>query len=65
LAKPPEGAYLSPVQLDDWARDTNGEAFSQATKDEILESLDVTDDGNLTLVLISSSSTALLSGRVD
>ena len=50
LLEPPEGAYLSPEGLDSWARDTNGAPFDDATKEELLEFMDVTDDGGLTLV---------------
>ena len=50
LLEPPEGAYLSPEGLDAWARDTNGTPFDDATKEEILEFMDVTDDGGLTSV---------------
>ncbi|KAG9318809.1 hypothetical protein JVU11DRAFT_911 [Chiua virens] len=49
LLVPPEGAYLTQEGLDAWARDTNGAPFSQETKDELVEFLDVTDDGGLTL----------------
>jgi hypothetical protein len=48
LLTPPDGAYLTPEGLDAWARDTNGAPFSQETKDELVEFLDVTDDGGLT-----------------
>jgi hypothetical protein len=48
LLAPPDGAYLSPEGLDAWARDTNGAPFSQETKEELVEFLDVTDDGGLT-----------------
>ena len=48
LLTPPEGAYLSPVGLDAWARDTNGAPFSEETKEELVDFLDVTDDGGLT-----------------
>ena len=51
LLEPPEGAYLSPEGLDSWARDTNGAPFDDATKEELLEFMDVTDDGGLTLVI--------------
>lgn len=44
----PPNAYLEPSGLDAWASDTNGEPFSQETKDEILQFMDVTDEGNLT-----------------
>ncbi|KZP24793.1 hypothetical protein FIBSPDRAFT_950833 [Athelia psychrophila] len=49
LLTPPEGAYLTPEGLDAWARDTNGAPFSKETKEELVEFLDVTDDGGLTL----------------
>ncbi|KAL4068006.1 hypothetical protein J3A83DRAFT_4097201 [Scleroderma citrinum] len=49
LLTPPEGAYLTQSGLDAWARDTNGAPFSPETKDELIEFLDVTDDGELTL----------------
>ncbi|PFH50659.1 hypothetical protein AMATHDRAFT_3736 [Amanita thiersii Skay4041] len=48
LLNPPLGAYLDPEGLDAWARDTNGAPFSQETKKELVEFLDVTDDGGLT-----------------
>ncbi|TFK42666.1 hypothetical protein BDQ12DRAFT_676598 [Crucibulum laeve] len=48
LLEPLPNAYLSPEGLDAWARDTNGSPFSQETKDELVEFLDVTDDGGLT-----------------
>lgn len=54
LLSPLEGAYLSSEGLDAWARDTNGEPFSQDTKDEILEFMDVTDKGELTFVSLFS-----------
>jgi len=44
----PESAYLSLEGLDRWATDTNGEAFSQETKDELLEFMDVNEEGHLT-----------------
>jgi hypothetical protein len=50
LLTPPSNAFLSPEGLDAWARDTNGAPFSQETKDELVEFLDVTDDGGLTCV---------------
>ncbi|KAF8628421.1 hypothetical protein AX15_003942 [Amanita polypyramis BW_CC] len=49
LLTPPPSAYLSPQGLDEWARDTNGVPFSKETKEELIEFLDVTDDGGLTL----------------
>ncbi|KAJ2913724.1 hypothetical protein MD484_g6685, partial [Candolleomyces efflorescens] len=48
LLVPPSSAYLSMEGLDEWAKDTNGAPFSQETKDELIEFLDVTDDGCLT-----------------
>ena len=45
---PPQGAYLTPEGLDAWARDTNGSPFSDETKAELIEFLDVTADGGLT-----------------
>ncbi|KAF8636484.1 hypothetical protein AX17_003299 [Amanita inopinata Kibby_2008] len=48
LLTPPPGAFLDSDGLDAWARDTNGAPFSQETKDELIEFLDVTDDGGLT-----------------
>lgn len=50
LLEPPEGAYLSEEGLDAWARDTNGAPFDEDTKEELLEFMDVTDDGGLTSV---------------
>nr|VWO98744.1 Asparagine synthase (Glutamine-hydrolyzing) [Ganoderma boninense] len=46
--EPPEGAFLAPDGLDSWAQDTNGTPFDEATKEELLEFMDVTDDGGLT-----------------
>ncbi|KZT26291.1 hypothetical protein NEOLEDRAFT_1155799 [Neolentinus lepideus HHB14362 ss-1] len=48
LMTPPEGAYLSETGLDAWAKDTNGAPFSEETKEELRQFLDVTDDGDLT-----------------
>ncbi|KAA1474925.1 hypothetical protein DENSPDRAFT_782634 [Dentipellis sp. KUC8613] len=48
LLYPPAGAYLDQAGLDSWARDTNGAPFSEETKEELQEFLDVTDDGGLT-----------------
>lgn len=52
LLVPPEGAYLSKEGLDAWARDTNGAPFSEETKEELIEFLDVTDAGELTCVAL-------------
>ncbi|KAH9857008.1 hypothetical protein C2E23DRAFT_881495 [Lenzites betulinus] len=48
LLEPPEGAFFSAEGLDAWARDTNGAPFDADTKEEILEFMDVTEDGGLT-----------------
>ncbi|KAK7014937.1 hypothetical protein R3P38DRAFT_2998529 [Favolaschia claudopus] len=48
LLVPPEGAFLTKEGLDSWARDTNGAPFSEETKEELIEFLDVTDAGELT-----------------
>jgi hypothetical protein len=48
---PPSEAYFSAQGLDKWALETNGEIFTAEMKEEILESLDTTEDGNLTCVL--------------
>ncbi|KAJ7063214.1 hypothetical protein C8F01DRAFT_1131973 [Mycena amicta] len=48
LLVPPDGAYLSQDGLDQWAKDTNGHPFSQETKEELVEFLDVTAAGELT-----------------
>ena len=48
LLQPPHNASLSPEGLDAWAKDTNGAPFSQETKDELVEFLDVAEDGSLT-----------------
>lgn len=45
---PPAGAILTDEALDYWARHTNGSAFSEETKQELKEFLDVADDGSLT-----------------
>ncbi|KIK59799.1 hypothetical protein GYMLUDRAFT_168907 [Collybiopsis luxurians FD-317 M1] len=44
----PPNACLDPAGLDAWACDTNGQPFSEDTKEEILQFMDVTDEGNLT-----------------
>ncbi|PCH38095.1 hypothetical protein WOLCODRAFT_87839 [Wolfiporia cocos MD-104 SS10] len=48
LLVPPPDAYLDEEGLDRWAADTNGAPFDEETKEELLEFLDVTDDGGLT-----------------
>jgi hypothetical protein len=45
---PSADAYLTAQGLDKWAYETNGTPFTKETKDELIEFLDVTDDGNLT-----------------
>ncbi|EDR14258.1 uncharacterized protein LACBIDRAFT_305910 [Laccaria bicolor S238N-H82] len=49
LLQPPTNATLSPEGLDAWAKDTNGAPFSQETKDELAEFMDIAEDGSLTL----------------
>ncbi|KAK7043592.1 hypothetical protein VNI00_008203 [Paramarasmius palmivorus] len=44
----PENAALSPEGLDKWATDTNGQPFTQETKDELLEFMDCDERGWLT-----------------
>ncbi|KIJ44047.1 hypothetical protein M422DRAFT_79994, partial [Sphaerobolus stellatus SS14] len=34
--------------LDRWAKDTNGEPFSEETKEELREYIDMTEEGDLT-----------------
>lgn len=48
FSSPPDGAYLSSEGLDAWATDTNGTPFSEDTKKELMEFMDVTDTGCLT-----------------
>ncbi|KAG8701279.1 hypothetical protein FRC08_004185 [Ceratobasidium sp. 394] len=43
-----ESAYLDEAGLDAWARDTNGAEFPAETKEEMRDTLDVTDEGDLT-----------------
>ncbi|KAG8728355.1 hypothetical protein FRC12_021815 [Ceratobasidium sp. 428] len=43
-----ESAYLDEAGLDAWARDTNGAEFPAETKEEMRDTLDVTDQGDLT-----------------
>ena len=62
LLEPPEGAYLAPEGLDAWARDTNGAPFDDATKEELLEFMDVTEDGGLTSALANSFAINQLTG---
>jgi len=49
LMAPPSNAFLSPAGLDRYASDTNGAPFSEETKQELKEMLEVNEDGNLTL----------------
>ncbi|KAF8797947.1 hypothetical protein BYT27DRAFT_7203636 [Phlegmacium glaucopus] len=49
LLTPSPDACLTSEGLDRWACETNGTPFTKETKDELIEFLDVTDDGNLTL----------------
>ena len=48
LLEPPLNAFLSPEGLDCWVQDTNGAPFTQETKDELIEFLDMNDKGELT-----------------
>ncbi|PPQ76562.1 hypothetical protein CVT26_013227 [Gymnopilus dilepis] len=50
LLVPPPGAYLTEEGLQRWAVDTNGSPFSEETKEEVFESFDVTDNGELTFM---------------
>lgn len=43
---------MSSEGLDAWATDTNGTPFSEDTKKELMEFMDVTDTGCLTLVIV-------------
>jgi hypothetical protein len=47
-----ETAYLDEAGLDAWAKDTNGTEFPQETKEEMKDTLDVTEKGDLTYVLV-------------
>jgi len=49
LMHPPENSYLTSGGLDKYATETNGQPFSQETKQELREMLDVDDKGRLTL----------------
>lgn len=55
LLTPPEGSYLTQEGLDAWATDTNGAPFSEETKDELREFMDVTEEGWLTCVFCEKS----------
>ncbi|KAG2158348.1 uncharacterized protein EDB93DRAFT_1077302 [Suillus bovinus] len=48
LLTPPDDAILDVAGLDAWAQDTNGAPFSEETKEELREFLDVTEEGELT-----------------
>ncbi|KAF8902054.1 hypothetical protein CPB84DRAFT_1961730 [Gymnopilus junonius] len=50
LLSPPPDAYLTEEGLQKWALDTNGTPFSEETKEEVIESFDVTDNGELTFM---------------
>jgi len=41
-------SYMTPTGLDRWAIDTNGEPFSEESKQEMVDFLDMDEDGNLT-----------------
>lgn len=55
MLEPPQNAYLSPEGLDAWAIDTNGHPFNAETKEELVEYMDVTEDGYLTQVFPHSA----------
>jgi hypothetical protein len=61
LLSPPPNAYLTDEAIEKWALETNGEPFSQETKEEVKEFFDLNDDGNLTYVLFIQ---VLMSERV-
>lgn len=44
----PEGAYLTSEGLDAWAIATNGKPFTEETKEELADFMDVTEEGHLT-----------------
>ena len=48
LLEPPPNSYLSKEGLYAWAVDTNGHPFNAETKEELVEYMDVTEDGDLT-----------------
>lgn len=56
----PPNAYLDTAGLDAWAKDTNGSPFSEDTKEEILQFMDVTDEGNLTCDIVYSHQNPVL-----
>ena len=54
---PPSEAYFSPEGLDKWVLDTNvGEILTVEKKEELKESLDTTEEGNLTCVKCAMTS---------
>jgi hypothetical protein len=58
------GVVLTPTELDSWAIATNGTALSADEKEEMLEFLDMDDDGNLkyvSLVILQASGLSALS----
>lgn len=57
LLVPPPNAYFAEEDLQKWALETNGEPFSDETKEEVIEFFDVTDDNNLTYVAKNCSIT--------
>ena len=48
LLVPPPGACLTSLDLDEWAKDTNGAPFDAESKEELLMFMDCTDEGGLT-----------------
>lgn len=54
LLTPPDDAILDAAGLDAWAEDTNGAPFSEETKEELREFMDVTEEGELTCVIYHS-----------
>ena len=47
LKRAPEGAFMDENALDRWAADTNGQPFSEETKEELREFIDMTEEGHL------------------
>lgn len=43
-----DAAFLTEEGLDRWAQDTNGAPFTQETKEELRQFMDVTEEGHLT-----------------